>query len=194
MSHPKKKIRCLQCGSPKMVFVADIKRGKGRFCNRKCFNSYRRILPENLQCVWCGKTFKNKDSQRNKRFCSKECYTEYQKGKPTTPNILGKRGIKPRTYHLRKRPKHAGAKYQDWRKAVFERDNYTCQQCHQHGGRLNADHIMPYAKYPELRYDLANGRTLCVDCHKKTDSYGWQNYWKHYIAEDRLRQCEMDLK
>jgi len=59
-----------------------------------------------------------------------------------------------------------------WRAAVFHRDDYTCQKCGHRGGRLNAHHIKPYATHPELRFDVSNGITLCVDCHKKTDSYG----------------------
>lgn len=62
--------------------------------------------------------------------------------------------------------------YRDWRKKVFERDNYTCQICLQRGLKLNADHIKPFALFPELRLELSNGRTLCFDCHKKTDTYG----------------------
>lgn len=59
-----------------------------------------------------------------------------------------------------------------WRRAVFERDNYTCQICKQYGGKLNADHIKPFSLFYELRYNINNGRTLCVDCHRKTDTYG----------------------
>jgi predicted restriction endonuclease len=59
-----------------------------------------------------------------------------------------------------------------WRKAVFERDNYTCKKCGSRGGRLNAHHIKSYVLFPELREDMANGETLCVGCHKKTDTYG----------------------
>lgn len=36
----------------------------------------------------------------------------------------------------------------------------------------NADHIKSFKDHPELRTDLQNGRTLCVDCHRKTDTYG----------------------
>lgn len=61
--------------------------------------------------------------------------------------------------------------YKQWRKAIFERDNYTCQICEEVGGELNADHIRPYSLFPELRLDMENGRTLCVKCHRKTDSY-----------------------
>lgn len=64
-------------------------------------------------------------------------------------------------------------KMKNWRKEVFERDNYTCQICFARGGELNADHIKPFAFFPELRFELSNGRTLCVQCHRKTDTFGY---------------------
>jgi predicted restriction endonuclease len=63
-----------------------------------------------------------------------------------------------------------GLEFRTWRKAVYERDNYTCQFCGKKGG-LNADHIKPWSLFPKLRFDINNGRTLCIECHKKTDSY-----------------------
>lgn len=68
------------------------------------------------------------------------------------------------------------SEYKQWRKAVYERDNYTCQWpgCGKRGGKLNADHIKSFKDYPELRFVLENGRTLCIECHKKTETYGWK--------------------
>jgi len=66
--------------------------------------------------------------------------------------------------------------YKIFRKSCFERDNYACVWCGQKGGKLNADHIKPFALFPELRMALDNVRTLCHECHKKTDSYGWKFY------------------
>lgn len=66
------------------------------------------------------------------------------------------------------------SQYKRWRKSVFERDEYTCIFCGQKGGWLEADHIKQFAYYEDLRFDVNNGRTLCVDCHKKTDTYGWK--------------------
>lgn len=72
-------------------------------------------------------------------------------------------------------------KYRLWREAVFKRDNWTCVWCQQKGGWnkkekkrvfLQADHIKSFAKYIELRFELSNGRTLCIDCHRKTKTWG----------------------
>ena len=63
-------------------------------------------------------------------------------------------------------------RYIEWSRAIKVKDNYTCQLCGQHGGQLHSDHIKPFFLFPELRFDLENGRTLCVSCHRNTDTYG----------------------
>lgn len=75
-------------------------------------------------------------------------------------------GISPENKILR----HS-REYKLWRTAVFERDNYTCVFCFVKGCKLNADHIKPFAYFPELRFAIDNGRTLCEPCHKTTDTY-----------------------
>lgn len=85
-----------------------------------------------------------------------------------SPNWKG--GITPINRLIR-----SSSKYKDWRLAVFERDNYTCQACGSRGIALHADHIKPFAYYPELRLVIENGRTLCIPCHKKTDTYKKKN-------------------
>lgn len=79
---------------------------------------------------------------------------------------LWKGGITPINEKIRK-----SLEYKIWRKSVFERDNYTCVWCGAKG-EINADHIKPFAYFPELRFAIDNGRTLCVPCHKTTDTYG----------------------
>jgi len=78
-------------------------------------------------------------------------------------------------------------KYRQWRSDIFTRDNFTCSICKKYGGELNADHypkrftdiIREYAiqtlqkalMCKEL-WDISNGRTLCLVCHRQTDTWG----------------------
>jgi hypothetical protein len=61
-----------------------------------------------------------------------------------------------------------------WRAKVLVQDGYLCQQCGQHGGEngrgLHAHHLISYAADPSLRYDVGNGVTLCMACHRKLHS------------------------
>lgn len=67
-------------------------------------------------------------------------------------------------------------KYKLWREAVFKRDNYQCiWGGKEHGSNLHADHIKPFSLFPELRFAVDNGRTLCESCHKTTETYGGKN-------------------
>ncbi len=69
--------------------------------------------------------------------------------------------------------------YKLWRESVFQRDDFTCQECKLRGVELHADHIKPFAYFPDLRFAIDNGRTLCVACHKKTDSYLGRARWNY---------------
>jgi len=71
--------------------------------------------------------------------------------------------------------------YKNWRRKVFERDNYTCTNCKIRGGNLEADHIKPFALYAELRFEISNGRTFCRPCHKKI---GWRGKCKRELRHD----------
>lgn len=77
-----------------------------------------------------------------------------------------KGGISPINKRIR-----ISIEYKLWRESVFLRDNYTCVWCGMRGVYLEADHIKPFCDYPELRFAIDNGRTLCKLCHSKTDTY-----------------------
>ena len=66
----------------------------------------------------------------------------------------------------------ASIEYSLWRESVFARDVWTCQGCQGVGGKLHAHHIKSFSKFPELRFAIDNGLTLCKSCHKETYNYG----------------------
>ena len=89
-----------------------------------------------------------------------------------TKSHFWKGGITPINLKIR-----MSLEYRLWRESVFKRDNYICIWCGLKSGNgktviLNADHIKPFSLFPELRFAIDNGRTLCVDCHKKTNTWG----------------------
>jgi len=58
-----------------------------------------------------------------------------------------------------------------WRRDVLLRDEYICQICHDKNGRLIAHHIASWADFPDKRYDINNGMTVCTDCHTFIHNY-----------------------
>lgn len=133
-----------------------------------------------VKCLTCKKLFRTTQSHvlLGKSYCSNSCsyQSETKKDKlrkrmSGSNNRFWKGGITPKNVLIRN-----SKKYKIWRKKVFERDNYTCLFCNARCGNgedvvLNVDHIKPFAYYPELRFDMDNARTLCLECHKKTDTY-----------------------
>lgn len=67
--------------------------------------------------------------------------------------------------------------YQDFRKAVLERDDYTCQICNKRGGNLEVHHILPYCNNQKIRYDVNNGITMCKKDHREFhNTYSYTNF------------------
>lgn len=66
---------------------------------------------------------------------------------------------------------HSRHEYKEWRSAVYERDNYTCQMCgKKSNGDIQAHHISTWYEAPELRFEVSNGITLCESCHRSIKS------------------------
>ena len=139
-------------------------------------------------CLYCKNSF---ETRYTSLYCSKSCVAYTRKNtlgktwrlsdeqrrnfgswmvEDKNPNWKG--GVTKENEKVRK-----SLEYKIWRDSVFKRDNYTCVLCNVRssvGNRtiINADHIKPFSLFPSLRFELSNGRTLCVPCHRKTDTYG----------------------
>ena len=62
------------------------------------------------------------------------------------------------------------AKHRHWRDRVLRRAGYLCEECKRYGRTTPATvahHVKHVEEYPELRYDVTNGRALCAACHNK---------------------------
>ena len=90
--------------------------------------------------------------------------------------------------------KRKGKAYLDWRKAVFERDNYTCQHCFERKNKIHAHHVKTWEEAPELRVDLDNGLTLCTRCHGRHHCLGVSPPNKGKKMSDEQRQLLSDIK
>ncbi len=83
-----------------------------------------------------------------------------------------------------------------WREAVFARDNWTCRRCNRRKRiNLNPHHLQNFAQYPELRFAIDNGITLCEECHKKFHKkYGYKNNTKFQWLEFAGSQKDIEFK
>lgn len=187
---PKIHKRCDYCGKNMVTTAYRLSRGMGKCCSKECSNSAKTGIPnlkkrkgENRNCKECGKEFYALPSQVKKgwgHFCSMECQgkdrsknkTPWNKGK-ACPGMAGVnnpawKGGTATEYELIK----GSREYKLWRKSVYERDFYTCQSCgarpdRKAGIKIHAHHILSFADFPHKRTDIANGVTLCKDCHWK---------------------------
>ena len=137
---------CSQCGAVKMRRIDMKWAGKCRPCATKevaARPEIRAMMSENGK-----RTPPPRQNVKN-----------YRRG---PANNMWRGGITPLTQKIR-----LSGEMQAWRRTVFERDDFTCQMCDQRGGNMHADHIKPFALFPELRFEPSNGRTLCIACHRK---------------------------
>lgn len=146
-------------------------RGEKNYCSKACCSLDKR-KGEFVLCINCGKEiYKNPTSLKKYKnpFCSKECCWKFKVGE----NAPGWRG----GVTSERKKQRDSKQYKEWRTQVFERDDYTCQNCKARNGNgkavyLHAHHIKSFHNFPELRFELDNGVTLCIECHKETENYG----------------------
>lgn len=161
-----KDINCDFCGQQFHEMNCMLEDFKTHFCSRECHITSLKEKSFNFKCIICDKTVFTQPAQirlRNRKTCSIKC-----RGILQTRLAEQRRLIGIMTKHQIDRAERYSIKASNWRNAVFERDDYKCQACGVRGGYLEADHCLPWAFFPDIRYELLNGRTLCRECHNKT--------------------------
>lgn len=156
------------------------RQAKAKYCSSICFGFSRRGIKWGKQiektCLSCGKAFLIYPYRiSSAQYCSRKCtYKEHGQKVAGEKSHLWKGGISKIGQNAR-----MTTEYKKWRMAVFQRDNFTCQMCFIVGKNLQANHIKKWSLYPELRFSIDNGITLCKGCHKKITRH--EDFWEMHF-------------
>lgn len=160
---------CQVCGKQ---FKGD-KYNANKHCSRECYNKAHEIKNKKRICLSCGKEF------IEDKYCSWECYNK-DRHMPKGENHWNWQGGKSK-----ENDRHDSVEYKTWRQHVYQKDGFKCVICGSKN-KLNAHHIYSWKYYPELRYDINNGATLCESCHIKIHKkYGYDSDKKMFGEEDK---------
>lgn len=186
----KVKVICDTCGKEFEKYECKI--GKNNFCCRDCYSKFHSKDVQEYTCIVCGKIFKGAKYNANK-YCSRECYDFEHNiknkiricpgcGKPFEAKASNDKYCSYECWDKKRdmpkgedhwnwqggisliNDRHDSREYKEWRLKVYQRDSYKCRYCGSKE-KINAHHIYSWKNYPELRYNIDNGITLCEKCH-----------------------------
>lgn len=164
-------VKCQSCGKTQQVIPARAKTYK--FCSYRCRGDWRKLnwTGENnpswvggsrvKACLHCGGEFSSNKTEaistfNRRKFCSKPCADK---------GGFRAKGEAHHNYRKDARRRNRGGPHRKWATAVINRDKAICQKCGKTNIELHAHHIKSYQDYPDLRFDIDNGMTLCFECH-----------------------------
>lgn len=157
-------VPCRTCQKDVWMTAKQVFAGRKKYCSKACLykgDSYTKLYTKGHAKSFLGVRV---HTEETKKKISENNWMKSHRGEL---NPFWKGGMGTERHRL------MGQKeYKLWRASVFERDNYTCQECDAKGVYLEADHIKPWATHESLRYEISNGRTLCKPCHLKTKTWG----------------------
>lgn len=193
---------CLQCnkGFEKSYYRSKSSWSVAKYCSVECFrintplkgNQYRKGLPSPMK----GKkhsleTIKQmSESKKGQIAWNKgiKCPWTTERNLRDNPKRKGEnhwKWISDRTKIIPKQKRNDYA-YKEWRKNVWLRDNWRCKIANPDcKGRIEAHHILGWTEYPELRYQVNNGITLCHTHHprKRSEEAKLSPYFQKLVAE-----------
>jgi len=167
--------KCIQCGKLFHKCKAEIKRGQGKFCSKKCFGISKKV---NRPCVDCGIQVSNTHYKR----CS-SCARKRE----LNPNWVG--GISRLPYHI--------DFDENLKESIRKRDNYECQLCYM----TEEEHIVVLGRklaVHHIDYDKSNSApknllTLCNQCNSRVNfnrEYWYEKFQEVYDRWSVSKLCE----
>ena len=164
-------VNCEVCGKESYYKPSAYKERKHFYCSNECRSESFKKPKTTLVCDFCGKEYSRGPSYikwqaiRNvsRHFCSTSCGVRARGNGANHP--MWKGGVS-RAYKYG----YHSVDYMEWHNSVFVRDNFTCKICGTRGAYLHAHHIKSFSHFPESRFDVTNGITLCKSCHMEVHS------------------------
>lgn len=139
------------------------------FCSMKCAADYKRgksLSEEHKAALSAAKVGKPVPHLHKPEIIAKISASLTGKPQPWIRGELHPNYTNGGAGHYERIQAMGRVEYKNWRREVFARDNYTCQKCNRKGLRIQAHHIESWSDNPDIRYDVTNGITLCIDCHR----------------------------
>lgn len=182
---------CEYCGKEFHSDSCEIKRGRGKFCSRKCKGQW---MSQNLKrenslnwrggeitryCIICGKKIELPKCwvKRGRGFfCSQKCLAQWRSENKSGENSWAWRGGKSFEPY--------GVEFSSkLREQIRKRDHYTCQQCGYIEGQFSQKLDTHHINYNKLDNEPANLISLCKSCHSKTNykREDWIQYFQEKI-------------
>lgn len=165
-----------KCHKPCEICGIPVKRSDTECCSKICSAKLHWIRHPEMKNnrVWNAERNNVRNNNPNwRKNCSVAAKKSYKNGRKTwnygkiiNPNLTPEERLDKRELF----------EYKKWIRDVLKRDDYTCQITGKCGGKLSAHHLYSWNKYPEKRYELSNGITICKELHKEFhDIYGRGN-------------------
>ena len=179
-------ILCEICGTQAQRPPSKITRSNHHFCSLECYHKFRKDKKRPIHALFMKDYWKtHKHPMLGKKHSEEtriRMSQSWDYSKSITPErndqlSLSRMGeLNPNWKGGPKIPKdiknamRKRREYLNWRESIFVRDNYTCQNCYTRSKKhnqvtLEAHHINSFTDFPELRYSVDNGITLCRPCH-----------------------------
>lgn len=187
----------------------NFKNSKKKYCSKICKNKSDYIRQSTifiqLNCVACKKVFSVHQSHKRQKYCSQKCYKSIPKSKKyrekmrdlalkngnIPPHVKGEmhyRWIEDRKRLKDDHRERGGQLMREWSKMVKSRDKWKCRLSNNNCcGKIESHHILGWKAFPELRYDINNGITLCHYHHprKRAEEKRLSPYFQEIIRTQK---------